>query len=195
MILIIDNYDSFTYNIFQAVSTLDPEVVVIRNDGLTPDELEKMQLSHMVVSPGPGRPEGAGVSKEAIRRMAGKIPILGVCLGHQAIGEVFGGEVVRASRIMHGKSSAITHGGDGIFEGLPVPFEAIRYHSLALSQRSIPETLEVTATADDGEVMGVRHRRMTVEGVQFHPESFGSPGGIKIFRNFLKLKGGVRHDA
>lgn len=195
MILILDNYDSFTYNIYQAMSTLDPEVMVMRNDELTPDELEKMPLSHMVVSPGPGRPDGAGISKEAIRRMAGKVPILGVCLGHQAIGEVFGGEVIHASRIMHGKSSAITHGGDGIFEGLPVPFEAIRYHSLALSRMNIPRTLEVTATADDGEIMGIRHRRMTVEGVQFHPESFGSQGGITIFRNFLKLEGGVRHDA
>ena len=195
MILILDNYDSFTYNIYQAVSTLDPEVMVMRNDELTPDELEKMPLSHMVISPGPGRPDGAGISKEAIRRMAGKVPILGVCLGHQAIGEVFGGEVVHASRIMHGKSSAIIHGGDGIFEGLPVPFEAIRYHSLALSGMSIPRILEVTATADDGEIMGIRHRRMTVEGVQFHPESFGSQGGITIFRNFLKLEGGMRHDA
>ena len=192
MILIIDNYDSFTYNIYQSISTMADEVRVVRNDQVAVDDLEGMDISHLLISPGPGRPEGAGISKEAIRRMAGKVPILGVCLGHQAIGEVFGARVVHASRIMHGKSSRIEHGGRGVFRGLPNPLEAIRYHSLGLERNSLPDELEVTAVADDGEIMGVRHRSLDVEGVQFHPESFGTLGGDAIFRNFLQGNGRVR---
>lgn len=195
MVLIIDNYDSFTYNVYQALSTMTGEVEVIRNDEITGKELEKMNLSHLVISPGPGRPEGAGISKEAIGLMAGRIPVLGVCLGHQAIGEVYGGEVVHAARLMHGKSSPIKHGGNGLYRGLPNPFEAIRYHSLGLKRSTIPPELEVTAEADNGEVMGIRHRTLKVEGVQFHPESFGTIDGNLIFENFLRQEGGTRDDA
>lgn len=193
MILIIDNYDSFTFNIYQAMSTMASDIRVIRNDRISPEELDGMPLSHLVISPGPGRPEAAGISREAIRKMAGKAPVLGVCLGHQAVGEVYGAEVVHAGRIMHGKPSLIDHNGEGIFHDLPRPLEAIRYHSLALRRESLPEELEITAVADDGEIMGIRHRSLQVEGVQFHPESFGTLGGERIFRNFLRLSGGVRH--
>jgi len=195
MILIIDNYDSFTYNIYQSVSTMVNHVEVLRNDRISLGEMEDMPITHLVISPGPGRPEGAGISVKAVQAYSGRIPILGVCLGHQTIGQVFGGNVVHAQRLMHGKSSDITHGGTGLFAGFPNPFEAIRYHSLALERETLPEVLEITATSDDGEIMGVRHRKFNVEGVQFHPESFGSLGGEKIFRNFLKLKGGMRHAA
>ncbi|UCF31437.1 MAG: aminodeoxychorismate/anthranilate synthase component II [bacterium] len=193
MILIIDNYDSFTFNIYQAMSTMASDIRVIRNDRISPEELDGMPLSHLVISPGPGRPEAAGISREAIRKMAGKAPVLGVCLGHQAVGEVYGAEVVHAGRIMHGKPSLIDHNGEGIFHDLPRPLEAIRYHSLALRRESLPEELEITAVADDGEIMGIRHRSLQVEGVQFHPESFGTLEGERIFRNFLRLSGGVRH--
>jgi len=195
MVLIIDNYDSFTYNVYQALSTMVEKVTVVRNDEINAKDLEKMSLSHLVISPGPGRPEGAGISKEAIGLMAGKIPILGVCLGHQAIGEVYGSEVVHAAKLMHGKSSFIKHGGNGLYSGLPNPFEAIRYHSLGLKRSTIPDELEVTSEADDGEVMGIRHRTLFVEGVQFHPESFGTIDGNRIFENFLKQEGGTRSDA
>ena len=195
MVLIIDNYDSFTYNVYQAMSTMAPDIRVVRNDQITVQELEEMPLTHLVISPGPGRPEAAGISSEAIRRLAGKLPVLGVCLGHQAIGEVFGARLVHADRIMHGKASQIRHGGNGLFQGMPNPFEAIRYHSLALKRETLPGDLEVTAEADDGEIMGVRHRSLHVEGVQFHPESFGTLGGERILENFLRQTGGVRHDA
>jgi anthranilate synthase/aminodeoxychorismate synthase-like glutamine amidotransferase len=195
MLLIIDNYDSFTYNIYQAICTMTSEVEVVRNDRITLKELEGKGMSHLVISPGPGRPEGAGISMEAVETFAGRIPILGVCLGHQTIGQVFGGKVVHADRLMHGKPSMIRHPESGLFEGLPMPFEAIRYHSLALEKGSLPGELEVTATSDDGEIMGVRHRRFAVEGVQFHPESFGTVGGEAIFENFLKIEGGIRHAA
>ena len=188
MILIIDNYDSFTYNIFQALSVLAPAVEVVRNYAIAVDELAALPLTHLVVSPGPGRPMGAGISKEAVRRLAGRVPILGVCLGHQSIGEVFGGEVVHAARLMHGKTSLISHDGCGVFEGLPNPFEAIRYHSLALDRNSLPPDLIVTAEAEDGEVMGLRQRSLAVEDVQFHPESFGTLGGDRIFANFLRYQ-------
>ncbi len=193
MILIIDNYDSFTFNIYQAMSTMGPDIRVVRNDQVTVKEILEMPLTHLVISPGPGRPEGAGISKEAIRALAGEVPVLGVCLGHQAIGEVFGAQVVHAARIMHGKASRIDHTGNGIFQGLPSPFEAIRYHSLALKRETLPEELEVRAEAEDGEIMAVRHRSWNVEGVQFHPESFGTVRGDRILKNFLKLNGGVRH--
>jgi len=195
MILIIDNYDSFTYNIYQAVSTMTDHVEVLRNDRISVREMGDMSITHLVISPGPGRPDGAGVSIEAVRAFSGKIPVLGVCLGHQTIGQVFGGRVVHAGQLMHGKSSHISHSGSGLFAGFPNPFEAVRYHSLALEGESLPEILEVTATSDDGEIMGIRHRLFTVEGVQFHPESFGSAGGEAIFENFLMLKGGMRHAA
>ena len=195
MIFIIDNYDSFTYNIYQSISTMTERVEVVRNDRITVREMEDMPISHLVVSPGPGRPEGAGISLDAVRAFSGKIPVLGVCLGHQTIGQVFGGRVVHAGQLMHGKSSLIFHSGNGLFAGFSNPFEAIRYHSLALESETLPEILEVTATSDDGEIMGVRHHRYNVEGVQFHPESFGSIGGEAIFENFLKLSGGMRHAA
>jgi anthranilate synthase/aminodeoxychorismate synthase-like glutamine amidotransferase len=195
MLLIIDNYDSFTYNIYQAICTMTSDVEVVRNDRITLQGLEEKRMSHLVISPGPGRPEGAGISMDAVRTFAGRIPILGVCLGHQTIGQVFGGKVVHADRLMHGKPSMIQHSGKGLFEGLPLPFEAIRYHSLALEKGTLPGDLEVTASSDDGEVMGVSHRQFVVEGVQFHPESFGTVGGEAIFENFLKIKGGVRNAA
>lgn len=195
MVLIIDNYDSFTYNIYQALSTITDDVQVVRNDRVGIEDLLRMDISHLVISPGPGRPEGAGISLEAVKSFAGRIPVLGVCLGHQTIGQVFGGKVVHADRLMHGKSSKITHSGNGLFRGLPNPFEAIRYHSLAVEKESLPGELEITATADDGEIMGFKHREYLVEGVQFHPESFGTVGGIAIFRNFLRVDGGVRDAA
>jgi anthranilate synthase/aminodeoxychorismate synthase-like glutamine amidotransferase len=170
-------------------------VEVVRNDKITVSEMEGMPISHLVISPGPGRPEGAGISLDAVRSFAGKIPILGVCLGHQTIGQVFGGKVVHAGQLMHGKSSFISHADDGLFKGFPNPFEAIRYHSLALEKETLPGVLEVTATSDDGEIMGVRHCIYNVEGVQFHPESFGSVGGEAVFKNFLNANGGMRHAA
>ena len=195
MVFLIDNYDSFTYNIYQSVSTMTDLVEVVRNDKITVHEMEKMPISHLVISPGPGRPEGSVISLEAVRAFSGKIPVLGVCLGHQTIGQVFGGRVVHAGQLMHGKSSLISHSGNGLFTGFPNPFEAIRYHSLALERETLPEILEVTASSDDGEIMGIRHRLYNVEGVQFHPESFGSVGGEAIFENFLMLSGGMRHAA
>ncbi|TNF47650.1 aminodeoxychorismate/anthranilate synthase component II [bacterium] len=195
MVLIIDNYDSFTFNIYQSISTMVDEVRVVRNDQITVEELKALPLTHLIISPGPGRPDNAGISKEAIRLLAGKIPVLGVCLGHQAIGEVFGCDIVHAAHIMHGKASSISHPGEGVFAGLPSPFEAIRYHSLSVERSSVPEELEITAEADDGEIMGIRHRTMAVEGVQFHPESFGTLDGDRVFENFLNYRGGVRHAA
>ncbi len=195
MILIIDNYDSFTYNIYQSVSTMAGKVEVVRNDRIDTARMERMGLTHLIISPGPGRPDGAGISLEAVQVFAGRIPVLGVCLGHQTIGQVFGGRVVHAAQLMHGKASRISHSGRGVFTGLPDPFEAIRYHSLALEAHTLPRVLEVTARADDGEIMGVRHQRYNVEGVQFHPESFGTLGGEAVFRNFLEVTGGLRHAA
>jgi anthranilate synthase/aminodeoxychorismate synthase-like glutamine amidotransferase len=195
MVLIIDNYDSFTYNIYQAISTMTDRVKVVRNDRVTLDDLMEMDISHLVISPGPGRPDGAGVSLKVVRSFTGRLPILGVCLGHQTIGQTFGAKVIHADRLMHGKSSKIGHTGKGLFSGLPDPFEAIRYHSLALDRHSLPDDLVVTATADDGEIMGIRHREYNVEGVQFHPESFGTVGGEAIFANFLEVNGGLRDAA
>ncbi len=195
MLLIIYNYDSFTYNIYQAICTMVDDVKVVRNDRVTLPELEKMGMSHLVISPGPGRPEGAGISIDAVKAFAGRIPVLGVCLGHQTVGQVFGGKVIHAKKLMHGKSSMIEHSGRGLFEGLPDPFEAIRYHSLVLEKGSLPADLKVTASSEDGEIMGVSHDRFHIEGVQFHPESFGTVGGEAIFENFLKLEGGMRNAA
>jgi anthranilate synthase/aminodeoxychorismate synthase-like glutamine amidotransferase len=183
MLLLIDNYDSFTYNLAHLFAELGADVVVKRNDAITVDDAERLAPSHLVISPGPGRPSGAGISVEVVRRLGPTTPTLGVCLGHQAIVEAFGGEVGKAKDLLHGKASAVHHDGSGIFAGLPDPFDAGRYHSLAATH--IPDVLEVTATSDDGEVMGVRHRELPVVGVQFHPESVLTPLGPDLGRNFL----------
>jgi anthranilate synthase/aminodeoxychorismate synthase-like glutamine amidotransferase len=186
-ILVVDNYDSFTYNLVQAIGSMGHHLEVFRNDKITPKEIEAHNPDRLLISPGPCTPGDAGVSCEAIRVMAGKVPILGVCLGHQCIAEVFGADVIRARRIMHGKTSLISHDGKGVFKGLKNPFEATRYHSLIVPEDSVPESLEVTARVeDDGtEIMGLRHREMDVEGVQFHPESFLTVEGNKLLANFL----------
>ena len=189
MVLLIDNYDSFTYNLAQAFMQLGEEVNVVRNDDITVDQAEAMDFDRLVVSPGPGRPENAGRSIELIKRFAGRKPILGVCLGHQAIGAAFGAKIVRAGRIMHGKSDTVTHDGKTIFSDLPNPLRGIRYHSLAIDKTTVPEGFEVSATSSDGEIMSIRHVEHRIEGLQFHPESIGTEEGMKILRNFLS---GVR---
>jgi anthranilate synthase/aminodeoxychorismate synthase-like glutamine amidotransferase len=183
MLLMVDNYDSFTYNLVHLFEELGSEVRVFRNDAITVDEAEALAPTHLVISPGPGRPESAGVSVELIRRLGPGVPTLGVCLGHQAIVEAFGGEVGQARALLHGKASPVEHDGKGVFAGLPPGFEAGRYHSLAAVR--IPDELEVTARTPDGEVMGVRHRELPIEGVQFHPESVLTPHGRDLARNFL----------
>jgi len=185
--LMIDNYDSFTYNLVQYLGELGADFRVARNDAISLDELEGLLPEAVVISPGPGTPRDAGVSIPVIRRFAGRIPILGVCLGHQAIGEAFGGRVVRADRIMHGKTSPVHHDGRTIFRELPEPFEATRYHSLIVEQSSLPDCLEVSAWTAEAEIMGLRHRTQFVEGVQFHPESILSTDGKALLRNFLEL--------
>jgi anthranilate synthase component 2 len=187
MLLMIDNYDSFTYNIVQYFGELGEKVVVFRNDKITISEIERMAPERIVVSPGPCSPEEAGISVEAIRHFAGKVPLLGVCLGHQAIGAAFGGKVVRSASLMHGKTSPIHHDGKGLFQGLPNPFEATRYHSLIVERTSLPEVLEVTAWVAEGEIMGLSHRSLPIWGVQFHPESILTVGGMDILRNFLEM--------
>ena len=186
MILLIDNYDSFTYNLVQYFGELGADVHVHRNDALTLEQIAAWEPSAIVISPGPCTPSEAGVSVPLIQRFAGKIPILGVCLGHQAIGQAFGGRIVRAERVMHGKVSPVTHDGKGVFADVPSPFTATRYHSLAIERTTMPSCLEITATADDGEVMGVRHREWPVEGVQFHPEAILTEHGHALLRNFLE---------
>jgi anthranilate synthase/aminodeoxychorismate synthase-like glutamine amidotransferase len=186
MILLIDNYDSFTYNLAHLFGELGADVVVRRNDALGADEAERLAPSHLVVSPGPGRPGDAGACLQIVRRLAPRVPTLGVCLGHQAIVEAFGGEVGQARRIVHGKASVIDHDGRGLFRGLPDRFEAGRYHSLAAA--SVPESLEVSATCREGEVMAVRHRELPVDGLQFHPESVLTPLGPELARNFLEVR-------
>jgi anthranilate synthase/aminodeoxychorismate synthase-like glutamine amidotransferase len=186
MIAIIDNYDSFTYNLVQYIGELGAEVCVFRNDAISPEELEALEPSHIVISPGPGDPSDAGVSKEIIRSLGPHRPILGVCLGHQCIGEVFGGRVERARRLMHGKTSAVYHYGDTLFTGVPSPFDATRYHSLIVTE-PLPEELEITAFTTSNEVMGVRHRDYPVYGVQFHPESVLTQYGKQILNNFLEI--------
>jgi anthranilate synthase/aminodeoxychorismate synthase-like glutamine amidotransferase len=183
MILLIDNYDSFTYNLAHLFGELGAEVVVRRNDEITPEEAEALAPSHLVVSPGPGRPEEAGATPAILQRLAGRVPTLGVCLGHQAIVQVYGGEVGQAQQLVHGKATLVGHDGRGIFAGLPSDFLAGRYHSLAAT--SVPDVFEVSATATDGELMAVRHRDLPVDGVQFHPESVLTPHGRDIARNFL----------
>ncbi len=190
MIVIIDNYDSFTYNIVQtiavyAVEELKSELKVFRNDQVGIDELAALNPERLLISPGPCTPSKAGISIAAIQHFSGKIPVLGVCLGHQSIGEAFGGEVVLAGRIMHGKTSPISHDNKGVFTGLPNPFEAMRYHSLVVKEENIPECLEITARSDQGELMGLRHKNLPIEGVQFHPESIMTPDGFNLLKNFL----------
>jgi para-aminobenzoate synthetase component II len=187
MILVIDNYDSFTFNLVQYLGELGQELQVFRNDAVTLDRIAALAPQRIVISPGPGRPEDSGIIIPTIREFAGKIPILGVCLGHQAIGAAFGGDVVSAPSIMHGKTSDIFHDGRTIFSGLPSPFRATRYHSLVVLPQSLPACLEVSARTEDGVIMGLRHREMTVEGVQFHPESILTEAGKKLLSNFVNL--------
>jgi anthranilate synthase component II len=192
MLLMIDNYDSFTFNLVQYLGELGQEVKVVRNDALDIARIRALKPSHIMISPGPGTPDDAGVSLEALRQLGGEIPVFGVCLGHQAIGQAFGGKVIRAKQIMHGKTSPVRHRGQGVFAGLPDPFEATRYHSLVVEQSSLPDCLEVTAWTEnaDGsidEIMGLRHKTLAVEGVQFHPESILTQHGHDLLRNFLGL--------
>jgi para-aminobenzoate synthetase component 2 len=191
-LLLIDNYDSFTYNLVQAFLVLGAEVSVYRNDALTPAQARSLAPSHLCVSPGPGTPYDAGVSMDMIRAFAGLIPVLGVCLGHQSIVEVFGGKVVRAARLMHGKTSLVRHDGSTLFVGLPQPCEVGRYHSLIASPETLPAVLAVSAQTDAGEIMAVRHRTLVVEGVQFHPESILTPDGPRLLENFLGYSTGER---
>jgi anthranilate synthase/aminodeoxychorismate synthase-like glutamine amidotransferase len=188
MLLLIDNYDSFTYNLYQYFCELDEEVVVVRNDKTTINEIEKMNLERIVISPGPSTPLQAGISNEVIRYFSGKMPILGVCLGHQCIGYSYGAPFGQAKQIMHGKSSQIYHKNIGVLAGLPNPFSAIRYHSLIVKRETLPDCFEITAWTDDEEIMGLRHKEYLVEGIQFHPESFMTPVGKDILMNFLTLK-------
>jgi anthranilate synthase/aminodeoxychorismate synthase-like glutamine amidotransferase len=183
--LLIDNYDSFTYNLVQAFATLGAEVSVYRNDEITVDEALRLEPTHLVISPGPGRPEDAGVSLDMIGAFAGRVPVLGVCLGHQCLVQHFGGEIVRAGRLMHGKTSLASHDGQTIYDGLPQPLEVGRYHSLCAEAASLPDELQLTSETDRGEVMGVRHRELALEGVQFHPESVLTPDGNRLMANFL----------
>jgi anthranilate synthase/aminodeoxychorismate synthase-like glutamine amidotransferase len=191
-LLLIDNYDSFTYNLVQAFLVLGADVHVYRNDALSVDQAIAFAPSHLCISPGPGTPYDAGVSMDMIRAFAGRLPVLGVCLGHQSIVEVFGGKVVRAGRLMHGKTSIIQHDGTSLFAGLPQPCEVGRYHSLIAAPETLPSDLEVSARTDQGEIMGVRHRSLMVEGVQFHPESILTPDGPALMKNFLGFSGGLR---
>ena len=188
MLLMIDNYDSFTYNIVQYFGELGEDVRTFRNDEITIAEIEALNPDHICISPGPKAPAQAGISVEVLTHFAGRKPILGVCLGHQAIGEAFGGKVIRAKQVMHGTTSLIAHTGVGVFQGLPSPFTVIRYHSLAIERSSLPSCLEVTAWTDDGEIMGVRHKDYDIEGVQFHPESILSEHGHALLKNFLDRK-------
>ena len=187
MLLMIDNYDSFTYNIYQYLSEFGEDVKVVRNNEITIEKIKQMNPERLVVSPGPSTPLNAGISNDVIKYFGPKLPLLGVCLGHQCIGHSYGGIVASAKQIMHGKSSLIYHDGKGVFTGIPSPFSAIRYHSLVIKRESFPDCLEITAWTDDGEIMGVRHKQFAVEGIQFHPESFMTQHGKELLNNFLKL--------
>jgi len=187
MILMIDNYDSFTYNLVQYMGELGADIEVRRNDEITVDEIAALNPEKIVVSPGPCTPDKAGVSVDVVKRFAGKIPILGVCLGHQSVGAAFGGEIIKAGRLMHGKTSMIHHDGKTLFKNLPNPFEATRYHSLVLNRKNLPDCFEISAESDDKEIMGIRHKELWVEGVQFHPESILTVNGKELLGNFLKL--------
>ena len=188
-VLLVDNYDSFTYNLYQYLGELGAETTVVRNDAITVDEALERRPDRIVISPGPGTPDQAGISVELIRRASGRVPLLGVCLGHQALGQAYGGRVVRAPVLMHGKTSEIEHDGRTVFRGLPQPFTATRYHSLVIAPESVPVELEVTASTADGVVMGLRHRALDIEGVQFHPESILTPSGPSLLDNFLRRVG------
>lgn len=190
MILVIDNYDSFTYNLVQYIGEFERNIRVYRNDEITLDEIEALNPDHLLISPGPCTPNEAGISLDLIDRFKGKIPILGVCLGHQSIGQAFGGDVVRAERLMHGKTSPVTHDGNTIFRGLPSPFTANRYHSLIVKRETLPECLEITAETAEGEIMGLRHKEYPIEGVQFHPESIITEHGKQLLNNFLNIRVG-----
>lgn len=187
MLLVIDNYDSFTYNLVQYLGELGERIEVRRNDEVTVEQIEAMKPDRLLISPGPGTPTDAGITSKVIEKFAGKLPILGVCLGHQAIGQVFGGRVVRASQLFHGKSSQVQHDGKTIFDGLENPFPAGRYHSLIVERENFPDELEISATTPNGTIMGLRHRRLKIEGVQFHPESIMTTEGKKLLANFLRL--------
>ncbi|MEX0762751.1 MAG: aminodeoxychorismate/anthranilate synthase component II [Dehalococcoidia bacterium] len=187
MLLLIDNYDSFTYNLYQYLAELGAEVEVIRNDKASIENLDMMRPERVVISPGPSRPANAGVSVDAVRHFAGKVPLLGVCLGHQCIGEAYGAIVEGAGEIKHGKTSMVSHDGKGVFEGLPDPFEAVRYHSLAIRHDTLPDEFEVSATSESGVIMGIRHKELPIEGVQFHPESILTAPGKKLLNNFLEM--------
>ncbi|SDI95579.1 aminodeoxychorismate/anthranilate synthase component II [Alteribacillus bidgolensis] len=186
MILMIDNYDSFTYNLVQYLGEMGEELVVRRNDKITIEEIEELSPDFLMVSPGPCSPDEAGISMEAIKYFAGKIPVFGVCLGHQSIAQVFGGKVIRSDRLMHGKTSEVRHNEQSVYKGLPNPFTATRYHSLIVEKQSLPECFEITSWTDEGEIMGIRHRSLPVEGVQFHPESIMTGEGKKLLRNFVE---------
>ncbi|WP_027360271.1 anthranilate synthase component II [Desulforegula conservatrix] len=190
MILMIDNYDSFTYNLVQYLKQLDEEVVVKRNDEITIDDIEKMKPSVIIISPGPGKPSSAGISLETVRTFSGRIPILGVCLGHQTIAEAFGGDIILAKKLMHGKVSTVKSDGKTIFQGLGQNFQAMRYHSLAVKKETLPDVFDITAESEDGEIMGIRHKTHLTEGVQFHPESIMTPVGKRLLKNFLKIAKG-----
>jgi anthranilate synthase/aminodeoxychorismate synthase-like glutamine amidotransferase len=187
MILMIDNYDSFTYNLVQYMGELGADLEVFRNDQIAIAEIEKLNPHKIVISPGPCTPSKAGISKEVIKHFAGRIPLLGVCLGHQSVVEAFGGEIIKARKLMHGKTSMIQHDGKTIFKGLPNPFEATRYHSLVVNRANLPDCFEITAESDDGEIMGIRHKELVVEGVQFHPESILTVHGKDLLKNFIDL--------
>jgi para-aminobenzoate synthetase component 2 len=192
MILVIDNYDSFTYNLVQYLGELGEEIVVYRNDEIDLEGIAKLAPNHILISPGPCTPNEAGISLALLERFKGEIPIFGVCLGHQAMGQAFGGDVIRADLLMHGNTSQISHDSRTIFEGLPSPFTATRYHSLIVKRETLPDCLEISAETDDGLIMGLRHKEYVVEGVQFHPESIMTDHGLKILRNFLNYKSGLR---
>lgn len=192
MILMIDNYDSFTYNLVQAFRGLGADMQVVRNDAIDVDGIRALAPSAIVFSPGPGNPDSAGVTLDAVKAFAGKLPMLGVCLGHQSIAQAFGGKIVHAKRLMHGKTSRIRHDGRGIFSGLPQGFAAMRYHSLAVDRETLPECLEISAESEDGEIMGLRHKSMPIESVQYHPESIGTPEGERQMRNFIEMAKAVR---
>jgi anthranilate synthase component 2 len=194
MLVMIDNYDSFTYNLVQYLRMLGTEIQVYRNDALTLTELFALEPEGIVISPGPGRPDTAGISLDVIRTFAGKIPILGVCLGHQSIAQAFGATIVSAKKLMHGKTSMITNDGKHLFHGMNKPFQAMRYHSLAVSREGFPDCLAITAESEDGEIMGIRHREHLIEGIQFHPESIMTPTGKRLLRNFLNLSRGQLSD-
>ena len=192
MLIMIDNYDSFTYNLVQYLGELGEQVRTFRNDEISLDEIAEMKPDHIMLSPGPGTPDQSGITLAVVERFAGQVPLMGVCLGHQSIGQAFGGKVIHAGQIMHGKTSRLMHTGKGVFNKLNSPFTVTRYHSLVVERDSLPECLEVTAWSDDGEIMGLSHKQWVVEGVQFHPESIMSENGHALLKNFLDMRGGIR---